>query len=420
MADLGTASWVPVAAGSDFPLENLPYGLFSTRRDQTPRPGVAIGAHILDLRGVAELRLLDDVLPDRNVLRSTTLNALLEAGPGVWRALRHRLTAGLRTGDETLRPWADQLLVSQADATLHLPVRVGNYTDFYASEHHATNVGRLFRPENPLLPNWKHLPVGYHGRASSVVVSGTSFRRPWGQLPGEAGQPPTFGPTQALDYELELAAVVGRGTALGERVPIDRAESYLFGYVLFNDWSARDIQRWEYQPLGPFLGKNFCSTLSPWIVPAEALAPFRVPGPAQEPPVLPYLRTHGDTHLDLTLEATLETPVGTRPLCRTNARYLYWSFGQMLAHHTAGGCNLEPGDLLASGTCSGPAPDSRACLLEQTEGGRLPLRLPDGTERRYLHDGDTVVLRGYARRDGLRIGFGEARGVVLPAFSTEH
>lgn len=419
MAEARLTSWVPVPPDSDFPVENLPYGIFSTSDDPIPRPGVAIGAQVLDLRGLANLAFFDDLSPVREAFSQPVLNDFLETGRPIWQAVRRRLTELLTDDSPVRREILDRLLVRQSDATMHLPVRVGNYTDFYASEHHATNVGTLFRPENPLLPNWKHLPVGYHGRASSVVISGTDFHRPLGQLPGEGTQPPRFGPTEALDYELELAAVVGSTTRLGERVPVSRADDSIFGYLLFNDWSARDIQRWEYQPLGPFLGKNFASTVSPWIVTAEALAPFRVPGPAQNPPVLPYLRDGGTPHLDLVLEAHLETAAGRTPLCRTNARYLYWSFGQLLAHHTVGGCNLSAGDLLASGTCSGPTPDSRACLLEATEGGKVPLRLADGSERIYLENGDTVVLRGYAERENLRIGFGEARGSVLPAFSTE-
>jgi fumarylacetoacetase len=420
MAEPRPTTWVPVPPDSEFPLENLPYGIFSTSVDPTPRPGVAIGAQVLDLRGLAELAFFDDLSTVREALTKPVLNGFLETGRPVWQAVRQRLTELLTDDSPALREILERLLARQADAVMHRPLRVENYTDFYASEHHATNVGKLFRPDNPLLPNWKHLPVGYHGRASSVVVSGTSFHRPSGQLPGEGTQPPRFGPTEALDYELELAAVIGRSTRLGERVPVSEADETIFGYLLFNDWSARDIQRWEYQPLGPFLGKNFCSTVSPWIVTAEALESFRVPGPAQDPPVLPYLRASGTSHLDLVLEAYLETAAGSTQLCRTNARHLYWSFGQMLAHHTVGGCNLAAGDLLASGTCSGPELDSRACLLEATEGGRVPVRLADGTERRYLQDGDTVVLRGYAERDGRRIGFGEARGIILPAFSTEH
>jgi fumarylacetoacetase len=409
--EMNAFSWVEIPPNSDFTLANLPYGIFSAEA-RSRRVGVAIGAQILDLQAVAEAGFFDEIPFPKFVFAQSTLNDFIAQGRPVWRAVRARLTELLRedfSGKERLV----SALVPQPDATLHLPVAVGDYTDFYASEHHATNVGKLFRPDQPLMPNYKHLPVAYHGRASSVVVSGTEFHRPLGQMLPPNAEKPEFGPTKALDFELELAAVVGGNSALGQAISTAEAEEYLFGFVLLNDWSARDIQRWEYQPLGPFLGKNFCTSVSPWVVPLEALEPFRVAGPVQEPPVLPYLQTTAPGHFDLTLDVLLsgaEFPE-TR-VSRSNAKFLYWNFAQMLAHHTIGGCPLRVGDLLGSGTISGPSPASLGCLLELTQGGKTPLQL-GSAERRYLLDGDTVTLRGFAGEGDRRVGFGEVRGAVL-------
>lgn len=299
-----------------------------------------------------------------------------------------------------------------------LPLHIGDYTDFYSSLEHASNVGAMFRdPQNPLLPNWRHLPVAYHGRASSIVVSGTPIRRPQGQTLPEGQHLPVFGPTRMLDFELETAFVVGKPTTSGERVSTEQAEEYLFGMVLFNDWSARDLQKWEYVPLGPFLSKNFASTISPWVVTLDALEPFRTAGPVQAPEVLPYLRFDGEKSYDIHLEAHLRTADGVEHLfCRTNFRYLYWNMCQQLAHHTVNGCNIRVGDLCASGTISGATPDSFGSLLELTWKGSTPIQLPDGSNRTFLEDGDTVVIKGFAQREGLRVGFGEARGTILPSF----
>ena len=410
---MSLSSWVEVPAGSDFTLANLPYGIFSTET-RPRRVGVAIGGHIVDLQAVADGGFFDEIAFPKFVFAQPTLNEFMAQGRPVWRAVRARLTE-LLAGNFPEKDRLEPTLVPQSEATLHLPMAVGNYTDFYASEFHATNVGKLFRPDQPLMPNYKHLPVAYHGRASSVVVSGTDFHRPRGQMLPPNAEKPEFGPSRALDFELELAAVVGGDSALGEVVKTTDADDHLFGFVLLNDWSARDIQRWEYQPLGPFLGKNFCTSISPWVVPLEALEPFRVAGPVQEPPVLPYLHTATPGHFDLTLDVLLSG--GDFPetrISRSNAKFLYWNFAQMFAHHTVGGCPLRVGDLLGSGTISGPTPDSLGCLLELTSGGKTPLQLGPA-ERRYLLDGDTVTLRGFAGEGDRRVGFGEVRGTVLPS-----
>ena len=428
--DPARRSWVDSAnvPDSDFPLQNLPYGAFTTSQHTAPRLGVAIGDKILDLHAAAEAGLLPE--SSANACRQPTLNALLSLGAPTWSELRTRLSEllGADTGDSEMRPRVENCLVPQRSATMHLAAQTRDYTDFYASVHHATNVGSMLRPDNPLLPNYKWIPIGYHGRASSLVVSGTPVRRPHGQLKPADATTPAFGPCKNLDYELELGAFVGPGNALGERIPLSAAPSQLFGVSLLNDWSARDIQTWEYQPLGPFLAKNFASTLSPWVVTFEALAPFRAPAfarPAGDPAPLPYLVDHTDAAtggLDLTLEVWILTAkmrlAGEAPfrVSRGNFNTMYWTLGQMLAHHASNGCNLSPGDLIGSGTVSGPARDSRGCLLEYTWRGTDPLRLPNGEERKFLADGDEVIFRGYAERAGARrIGLGECRGLVMPA-----
>ncbi len=434
------ASWLPIPADSDFSLYNLPFGIFS-QNSEAPRVGVAIGNWIIDMSAAAQLGILSEAEVTVSVFQSPTLNDLMALGRPVARRLRETLQNQLTQTNSPLHKVVDIVLVPQAEAKLHLPVAIGDYTDFYSSIEHATNVGKLFRPDNPLLPNWKHLPVAYHGRASSVVVSGTPIRRPHGQTLPPGGDTPVFGPSQALDYELELGFVIGRNSQLGEPVAVQDAEDYIFGCVLFNDWSARDIQRWEYQPLGPFLSKNFASSVSPWVVTLDALEAFRVSGPTQHPTPLPYLRTEGDFNFDLNLSVAIKPetmvnaktvvcvptdlsdssgPVKTQAtettVSRTNARHLYWNIRQQLAHHTISGCNLRIGDLLATGTISGPESEDgyapNGCLLELTQGGQKPVQLADGSTRRYLEDGDEVILRGYAEREGVRVGFGEVRGRV--------
>lgn len=428
--DPARTSWIESAnqAESDFPLQNLPFGVFRTAETAAARIGVAIGDQILDLSAAAGLDLLPAAA--RALCRPTTLNPLMAAGPAVWTALRSRLSEllGADSCPAALRAQVRRCLVPQGAATMQLPAAIGDYTDFYASIFHATNVGRLFRPDQPLLPNYKWVPIGYHGRSSSIAVSGTPVRRPHGQSKPADQPAPRLGPSQSLDYELELGVFVGPGNPRGDSIPLTAAAGHLFGVVLLNDWSARDLQSWEYQPLGPFLAKNFATSISPWIVTLEALAPFRAPAfarPAGDPDPLPYLADRNDaTHggLALTLEVWLLTEkmraAGRAPhrLSSGNFSQMYWTLAQLLTHHASNGCNLQPGDLLGSGTVSGPTPDSRGCLLELTARGTEPLRLPDGEERRFLEDGDEVILRGYAERPGARrIGLGECRGRVLPA-----
>jgi fumarylacetoacetase len=413
-------SWVEVPHRSDFPLQNLPYGIFKTAR-LSPRAGVAIGNYIVDLAVLSAAGKFSGIVSDVRVFSQPTLNDFIALGKPVTNKVRERLQELLSEENSELKndiSLCEQAFVNQADATMLLPVHIPNYTDFYSSIEHATNVGKLFRPDNPLMPNWKHLPVAYHGRASSIVVSGTPIRRPRGQTKADDAPCPSFGPTKALDFELEMAFVIGKETSLGESISTSVAEDYIFGLVIFNDWSARDIQKWEYVPLGPFLGKNFGSSISPWIVPLEALKEFRVAPPVQEPEVLPYLQQSGNTNFDIQLEVELTTSSGASAvISRSNTKYLYWSIRQQLAHHTVNGCNVEVGDLYASGTISGPTPDSLGSLLEITEGGKKSLVLPDGSERKYLQDGDTITIRAFAEKDGLRIGFGSCAGTILPAYS---
>ena len=412
----------------DFPIQNLPLGVFRRGGTGRARVGCAIGDRVLDLFACGERGLLRGLPSDvEAACLAENLNALMATPPRERGTLRHRLSHLLRAegGFVTARPHAADVLLAASEAKMLLPAAVGDYTDFYASVFHATNVGQMLRPDNPLLPNYKWVPIGYHGRASSLVVSGTGVARPQGQIePGDDGVP-RFGPTRALDYELEVGAFLGPGNALGQPVPIAEAESQIFGLVLLNDWSARDVQKWEYQPLGPFLAKSFATSISPWVVTAEALAPFRAPAfarPAGDPQPLPYLshpedREHGG--IDLKLEVLLSTKAmrdkrqAPVRVSHSNLRDVYWTFAQMVAHHSSNGCNLRPGDLIASGTVSGPAKENRGCLLELTWRGKEPVVLPSGEERRFLEDGDEVVLRGRCEREGFAsIGFGECRGVV--------
>ncbi len=409
--DPALRSWVESANDphTDFPIQNLPFGVFRRRgSDETPRVGVAIGDQIFDLAAA-------------DMLRADSLNELMALGRDALRELRNALSDRLRQDAES----TPALLVPAADAELFLPARIGDYTDFYASIAHATNVGSMFRPDNPLLPNYKWVPIGYHGRSSSIVVSGTEVTRPWGQTREGAEGPPSFGPSKRLDYELEVGVFIGQGNAMGTSVPIDEAERHVFGLCLVNDWSARDIQTWEYQPLGPFLAKNFATSISPWVVTLDALAPFRAPAyarPEGDPAPLPYLNSQNDTKsggVDITLEVRLTTArmrtEGSVPFVVSRGSFtaMYWTIAQLVTHHASNGCNLRPGDLLASGTVSGTTKESRGCLLERTWRGTEPLSLPTGETRTFLQDGDEVTIRGYCERDGQRrIGFGECRGVI--------
>jgi fumarylacetoacetase len=414
-------SFVPMDAGSHFPIQNLPYGVFSPGAGLPPRVGVAIGEMVLDLAILEDRGFFDGPnLGGRRVFDRPSLNAFMALGRPAWREARTRISTLLRAEEPALRddrPLRDRALIPADRVRLHLPVEIGDYTDFYSSRDHATNVGVMFRgKENALMPNWLHLPVAYHGRASSVVVSGTEIRRPCGQTKADDAPAPVFGPSRLLDFELEMGFFVGTETRIGEPLSIDRAAEHIFGMVIVNDWSARDIQKWEYQPLGPFLSKNFATSISPWVVTLEALEPFRGPAPKQDPEPLPYLRVRGDSVYDINLEVSLRTDAMAAPhrIALTNARHLYWSIRQQLAHHTITGCNVRPGDLMASGTISGPAKGSRGSLLELTWRGTEPLRLPNGEERKFLEDGDTIIMTGWCEGEGYRIGFGEVSGKILP------
>ena len=420
-------SWIESAndPDTDFPIQNLPFGIF--RLNGETAVGVAIGDSILDVSGV--LKYLEDTRVNFAVLASkASLNPLMSLRADPRRVLRRRLHAVLRqeASGSDQRAVARHLF-AQSDVEMLLPAKVGDYTDFYASIFHATNVGKLFRPDNPLLPNYKYIPIGYHGRTSSLVTSGTPVRRPCGQT-REGDAAPKFGPAKALDYEMEVGFFVSGGNSWGETIPIRQAEEHLFGICLVNDWSARDIQAWEYQPLGPFLAKSFATSLSPWVVTMEALAPFRAPAfarPEDDPAPLPYLFGSGDQEhggIDLALEVSLLSTrmreAGSAPMVlgRSNFRDMYWTVAQMLTHHASNGCNLRPGDLLASGTVSGPDKTARGCLLELTTRGKDPVTLPTGEQRKFLEDGDEVILHGFCEREGFRhIGLGTCRGVVLPA-----
>lgn len=425
-------SWVASAnvAGQDFPIQNLPFAVFR-RKGSTEafRGGVAIGDQILDLAAVAQTGVFaGDVQAAIQAGAQSKLNALMALGQSAWSALRLALSRALRTGAAE-QAALQNCLVPQAEAEYDVPARVGDYTDFYTSVYHATNIGKQFRPDNPLLPNYKWVPIGYHGRASSIGVSGQQFRRPVGQTMPPGATQPSFGPSKRLDIELEVGIFVGTGNELGDPVAITEAEAHVFGICLLNDWSARDIQGWEYQPLGPFLSKNFATTISPWIVTLEALAPYRVPfvRPAEDPQPLPYLDSADNRaagSLDIQLQVGLETPQmraagqGDATICRTSYRHAYWTVAQMVTHHTVNGCNLQPGDLLGSGTLSGPTLDQAGALIELTTGGKNPLTLPNGESRTFLEDGDAIVIRGWCEKEGAtRIGFGECVGTVLPARS---
>jgi len=413
-------SFIDVAAESHFPIQNLPFGIFVTAANKLPRAGVAIGDQILDLAVLEEAGLLN---PSANelVFNRASLNAFIALGQAVWSETRAAISQLLRHDNPQLRDDATlraRAFCAQTDASLLLPIDIPGYTDFYSSKEHATNVGSMFRdPKNALLPNWLHIPIGYNGRASSVVVSGTPLRRPMGQIKLPDADNPIFGACRKLDFELETAFIVGKGNALGETICIDAAPSHIFGMVLLNDWSARDLQQWEYVPLGPFNSKTFGTSISPWVVTMEALEPFRVDSPAQEPQPLPYLQQQGRNGVDIELEVKLQ-PQGASEastICRTNFKHMYWTMAQQLTHHTVSGCNTKVGDLMGSGTISGPTPDSFGSLLELTWNGQKPLQLAGDVQRSFIVDGDEVVMTGWCQGDGYRVGFGEVSGNILPA-----
>ena len=416
-------SFIEVAANSDFPLQNLPYGVFQPQ-GEAARVGVAIGREVVDLAALEAAGLLQT--GSTPVFNQTTLNAFIALGRPVWQQVRARLQQLLSADCAELRDNADlrqQAFYPQADVVMLLPIEVPGYTDFYSSKEHAYNVGCMFRdPKNALMQNWSELPVGYNGRASSVVVSGTDLVRPSGQIKLPNEERPVFSACRKLDFELETGFIVGKATALGETIAIDDAENHIFGMVLLNDWSARDIQQWEYVPLGPFNSKTFGTSISPWVVTLEALEPFRSAAPAQDPQPLAYLRASNNSNYDIQLQVAIATEDSETVISNTNFKYMYWSMAQQLTHHTIAGCNVRVGDLMGSGTISGPEKDSRGSLLELTWNTTEPLTLEGGEQRGFLEDGDTLIMRGHCEQDGLRIGFGEVRGTVLPAktFAWQH
>lgn len=410
-------SWVEVPKGSDFPIQNLPFGIFKTKY-LSAVAGVAIGNHVLDLVYLHENGYLDGLGLPSGIFNQKYLNDFFALGRKMISAVRNRVSELLRHDNDELNAATREIaLIPMSEVQMLMPVRIGNYTDFYSSEEHATNVGSMFRdPKNALLPNWKHLPVGYHGRASSIVISGTNLHRPKGQVKPVEAELPVFSPSKKVDFELEVAFITCSETKLGSSISTKQAEEHIAGLVLFNDWSARDIQQWEYVPLGPFLAKNFGSTISPWVVTLDALEPFRVDGPDQVPQVLPYLSYEGARNFDIQLDVYLQTDKSeATTISRSNFKYMYWNMCQQLAHHTINGCNIQVGDLYASGTISGPSPGSYGSMLELTWNGQKPLQMPDGTERKFIEDGDTVLIKGFAEKEGVRIGFGECRGKILPA-----
>ncbi len=405
-------TWVNIPNNSDFSIYNLPYGIFSVN-EGVPKAGIAIGNQIVDLAIVADLGFLE---VDAAYFRKTTLNEFIALGKKITNKVRLDVQQLLILEHSPLKNHKE-VFVKQSDAQMHLPIRIGDYTDFYSSIEHATNVGKMFRDaENALLPNWRHMPVGYHGRASSIVVSGTPVYRPMGQVMPKEATEPVFQPSRRLDFELEMGFMIGKGSALGERISTEDANGHIFGLVLFNDWSARDIQKWEYVPLGPFLGKSFASTMSPWIVTLEALEPFKVSGPSQKPEVLPYLKFEGNHNYDIQLEVGM-TPKGVdeKAISNSNFKYMYWNMMQQLAHHTVNGCNINVGDVMASGTISGKDESSFGSLMEISWGGKKSIEMNDGSKRTFIEDYDTITMRGFAQKGEIRVGFGEVSGTILPS-----
>ncbi|GAC1551923.1 MAG: fumarylacetoacetase [Beijerinckiaceae bacterium] len=417
--DPSLRSFIEVALDSDFPIQNLPFGIFSTPHDPNKRVGVAIGDFILDLAEIERRGLLVSAARDARVFDRASLNAYMALGPVAWSRTRARISELLRHDNPALRDdpaLRETALTARDKASLHLPIEVLGFTDFYSSREHATNVGKMFRPAgDPLLPNWLHIPIGYNGRASTIVVSGTPVRRPLGQMKPPQADAPIMGPSRRLDFELEMGVVVGQPNEMGTPISMAEAEEMIFGFTLLNDWSARDIQPWEQPPLGPFQAKAFATSISPWVVTREALAPFLVEGPLQAPAPLPYLACKGPQNYDIALEVELRTPQAARTVSRTNFKHMYWSSAQQLTHHAFCGCAMQVGDLLGSGTISGPGKDQRGSMLELSWNGTEPLALPDGSSRSFLEDGDTLILRGFAQSRGYRIGFGEVAGTILPA-----
>ena len=414
------ASWLHVDKNSDFPIQNIPFGVFLTR-DDIVTIGTRIGDTAIDLGALHQLGYFDGIPLTDDIFLQDTLNDFIADGRKTWRLVRNRIADIFDDTDDTLKnnkKNKEIVLFRLDEIEMQLPVQIGDYTDFYASKEHATNVGTMFRgKDNALMPNWLHLPVGYHGRSSSIIPSGIPIHRPQGQTLPAGATVPTFGPSNLVDFELEMAFITTDANDLGEPIPISEAEEYIFGLVLFNDWSARDIQKWEYVPLGPFFGKNFASTISPWIVTLDALEPFRVESPKQHPQPLPYLQLGGKNSYDINLEASIKPQEAKETIvCRSNFRYMYWNMAQQLAHHTVNGCPVNSGDMMGSGTISGPTEDSYGSMLELTWRGEKPLKMKDGSERKFIQDNDTVIMRAFSENDDVRIGFGEVKTKLLPVY----
>ncbi len=414
-------SWLDVPADSDFPIQNIPFGVFLTK-DDVITIGTRIGDHAIDLGALQTLGYFDGIELTDDMFMQDTLNDFISDGKKTWRLVRNRIAEIFDEKNALLRdnPNHRNIVICRVeDVEMQLPVMIGDYTDFYSSKEHATNVGKMFRdPENALLPNWLHIPVGYHGRSSSIIPSGIPIHRPMGQTLPAGEKTPVFGPSRLVDFELEMAFITTDANVMGENIPVYEAEDYIFGMVLMNDWSARDIQKWEYVPLGPFLAKNFATSISPWIVTMDALEPFRTKGPKQEPAPLPYLQHRGKNTFDINLEVSLMPDNGEpQVISNSNFKYLYWSMSQQLAHHTSNGCRVNSGDMMGSGTISGPTYDSLGSMLELTWGGTKPIKLNDGTERKFINDGDCVIMKGFCKNEKVRIGFGEVATKLLPTFS---
>ena len=412
-------SWINVPENSDFPIQNIPFGVFITKEDVITI-GTRIGNCAIDMGALQQLGYFEGIELTDDMFMQDTLNDFISDGKKTWRLVRNRLAELFDENNPKLRDNKEHrevVIFKVEDIEMLLPVQIGDYTDFYSSKEHATNVGKMFRdPENALLPNWLHIPVGYHGRSSTIVPSGIPVHRPYGQTLPNGETTPVFGPSRLVDFELETAFITTDANLMGEPIPVEEAEEHIFGMVLFNDWSARDIQKWEYVPLGPFLAKNFASSISPWIVTMDALEPFRVKGPEQSPEPLPYLQQKGAKAFDINLEVAIQPENAVETVVsRSNFKYMYWSMAQQLAHHTINGCRVNSGDMMGSGTISGPTEDSFGSMLELSWGGQKPLKMNDGSERKFINDNDTVIIRGYCQKDNLRIGFGEVSSKLLPA-----
>lgn len=418
--DPSRTTWLDVRQNSDFPIQNIPFGVFLTKEDVITI-GTRIGDFAIDMGALQQLGYFEGIELTDDMFMQDTLNDFISDGKKTWRAVRNRLGDIFDSGNKELRDnkaHREVVIFNIEDVEMQLPVQIGDYTDFYSSKEHATNVGKMFRdPENALLPNWLHIPVGYHGRSSTIVPSGIPVHRPMGQTIPNNDNIPVFGPSKLVDFELETAFITTDANVMGENIPIAEAEEYIFGMVLLNDWSARDIQKWEYVPLGPFLAKNFASSISPWIVTMDALEPFRTKGPKQEPTPLPYLQQKGKNTFDIKLEVYIE-PENVEPalVCESNFKHLYWSMAQQLTHHTSNGCRVNSGDMMGSGTISGQTEDSFGSMLELTWGGKNPLKMKDGSERKFINDNDTVTMKGYCQNSSVRIGFGEVSSKLLPPF----